>query len=150
MLAIESITDEILDLKKDRNAVILAHHYQDSEIQDLADAVGDSLELSRMARELEGGVIAFCGSHEMSADIAQRHTFRQVIGQPLRCVDECFRGGGVEGVPDHGDIVGERDARIDIGAPARRGDAHQRFVLCAARPRIAVVSISFCVLKQQG
>src|SRR5579863_8939077 len=61
MIAQASITEEILDLKRERGAVILAHHYQDAEIQDLADAVGDSLELSRKAREFEGDVIAFCG-----------------------------------------------------------------------------------------
>ena len=61
MLAVQSITEEIVDLKKARNAVILAHHYQDSEIQELADAVGDSLELARKAREFDGEVIAFCG-----------------------------------------------------------------------------------------
>ena len=61
MLAVQSITEEILDLKKSRHAMILAHHYQDSEIQELADAVGDSLELARKAREFEGEVIAFCG-----------------------------------------------------------------------------------------
>jgi len=61
MLAVGSITEEIRELKKDRKAMILAHHYQESEIQDLADAVGDSLELARKARDFEGDVIAFCG-----------------------------------------------------------------------------------------
>src|SRR5690348_1723002 len=61
MLAVASIAEEILDLKRDRGAVILAHHYQDSEIQELADAVGDSLELARKARDFSGDVIAFCG-----------------------------------------------------------------------------------------
>jgi quinolinate synthase len=61
MVAISSITEEIAELKKSRRAVILAHHYQDSEIQELADSVGDSLELARRARDFEGDVIAFCG-----------------------------------------------------------------------------------------
>src|SRR5580704_17818081 len=61
MIAVPSITDEISELKQSRRAVILAHHYQDPEIQELADAVGDSLELARMARDFEGDVIAFCG-----------------------------------------------------------------------------------------
>ena len=41
--------------------MLLAHHYQESEIQELADAVGDSLELARKAQSYEGDVIAFCG-----------------------------------------------------------------------------------------
>ena len=61
MLAVQSITDEIAELKQSRRAVILAHHYQEPEIQDLADVVGDSLELARKAREFAGDVIAFCG-----------------------------------------------------------------------------------------
>jgi quinolinate synthase len=61
MIATTSIAEEILALKEERHAVILAHHYQDAEIQDLADAVGDSLELARKAQEFSGDVIAFCG-----------------------------------------------------------------------------------------
>lgn len=61
MLAIETIVEEIQDLKRQRHAMILAHHYQESEIQELADSIGDSLELARSARNFDGGVIAFCG-----------------------------------------------------------------------------------------
>ncbi len=56
-----TLAEEILELKKEKRAVLLAHHYQESEIQELADCVGDSLELSRKAREFAGDVIAFCG-----------------------------------------------------------------------------------------
>ena len=61
MLATQTIAEEILDLKRDRRAILLAHHYQEAEIQELADSVGDSLELARKARDSEGDVIAFCG-----------------------------------------------------------------------------------------
>lgn len=61
---IEPFTDlaaEIDRLRKERNAVILAHYYQDSEIQDIADFVGDSLDLSRKAAATDADVIVFCG-----------------------------------------------------------------------------------------
>src|SRR3954453_10171300 len=56
-----SVAEEILELKRDRRAILLAHHYQDAEIQELADFVGDSLELARKARDADGDAIAFCG-----------------------------------------------------------------------------------------
>lgn len=61
----ESLKEEILRLKKERGAVILAHYYQQGEIQDLADFIGDSLALAQIARTLKEDVIVLCGVHFM-------------------------------------------------------------------------------------
>src|SRR3954464_1456940 len=62
----EELEAEIRRLKRERNAVILAHYYQEDELQDLADHVGDSLQLSQAAANTEADVIAFCGVHFMA------------------------------------------------------------------------------------
>ncbi len=79
----ESFPDDlegaILELKEQRNAVLLAHYYQESEVQDLADFVGDSLALAQAAAKVDREVIAFCGVHFMAETAKILNPDRKVV-----------------------------------------------------------------------
>jgi len=75
------LREEINRLRKERNAVILAHYYQRPELQDIADFVGDSLELSRKAQATDADVIAFCGVKFM-ADTAKILSPEKIVVLP--------------------------------------------------------------------
>jgi quinolinate synthase len=60
------LEQEIVRLKRERNAIVLAHYYQDSDVQDMADVIGDSLQLAQAAKKTNADVIAFCGVHFMA------------------------------------------------------------------------------------
>jgi quinolinate synthase len=70
MLAADALIEEIRALKTARRAVVLAHYYQESEVQDVADFVGDSLQLSQAAQATDAEVICFAGVHFM-AEVAK-------------------------------------------------------------------------------
>ena len=70
MQGVSSLQEEILRLKEDRHAIILAHNYQTADVQDIADLTGDSLELSRAAATMEGDIIVFCGVDFMAETAA--------------------------------------------------------------------------------
>src|SRR5262245_22021310 len=138
MLATATISEEILDLKKKRRAILLAHHYQAPEIQDLADVIGDSLELARKAREFEGDVIAFCGVWFM-AETAKALNPGRVVVVPDRqagcsIVDSCpvgpirkFRRNSPEHV-----IVSYINTSVEVKAESD--------ILCTSRNAVKIVN----------
>ena len=138
MLAATSISEEILDLKKQRRAILLAHHYQDDEIQELADVVGDSLELSRKARTFEGDVIAFAGVWFMAEVAKILNPDRIVVVPDKEASCSLVEGCPVEPVrayrrehPDHV-IVSYINTSADVKAESD--------ILCTSRNAVDVVN----------
>jgi len=90
---VDDISAEIRDLKKKIGATILAHYYQDGEVQDLADITGDSLKLAREATKVESPVIVFCGVLFMAETAKMLNPAKKVLLPDLRAgcslVDSC-------------------------------------------------------------
>ena len=138
MVAATTLAEEILELKTRRNAVILAHHYQDAEIQEIADFVGDSLELARAAQKMQGDVIAFCGVRFMAETAKVLNPGKVVVvpDQNAGCslVDSC----PVEGVrafrkrnPDYV-VVSYINTSVEVKAESD--------ILCTSRNAVAIVN----------
>jgi quinolinate synthase len=138
MFATATVVDEILELKKRRGATLLAHHYQEEEIQELADAIGDSLELARKAREFEGDVIAFCGVWFM-AETAKVLNPQRIVVVPDRAAScSLVEGCPVEPVrafrrqhPEYA-VVSYINTSIEVKAESD--------ILCTSRNAVEVVN----------
>jgi quinolinate synthase len=137
MIVQASLAEEIAALKQERRAVILAHHYQDPEIQDLADAVGDSLELARKAQEFSGDVIAFCGVWFMAETAKVLNPNRIVVVPDAQASCSLVESCPVDQVrayrrlhPDHA-IVSYINTSVEVKAESD--------VLCTSRNAVQVV-----------
>jgi len=138
MIVAPAIADEIVDLKRQRKAILLAHHYQSSEIQDLADVVGDSLELARKAREFSGDVIAFCGVWFMAETAKVLNPARIVVVPDREASCSLVESCPVEPVrefrrrnPDHV-VVSYINTSIEVKAESD--------ILCTSRNAVKIVN----------
>jgi quinolinate synthase len=138
MPAVATVVEQIADLKRERRAIILAHHYQVDEIQEIADSVGDSLELARRARDFEGDVIAFCGVKFMAETAKVLNPSRIVVLPDLEAgcslVDSCPASqirAYKERHPDHV-IVSYINTSVEVKAESD--------IICTSRNAVKIVN----------
>jgi quinolinate synthase len=138
MIAVDSVIDEIQRLKEKRRATILAHHYQEPEIQEIADSIGDSLELARVAQRFDGDVIAFCGVKFMAETAKVVNPSRVVVLPDINAgcslVDSC-PASAIQAYrkrnPNHV-IVSYINTSVEVKAESD--------ILCTSRNAVAVVN----------
>ncbi len=133
-----TIAEEIMALKRDRRAILLAHVYQEAEIQDVADCVGDSLELARKARDFDGDVIAFCGVWFMAETAKVLNPGRTVVVPDRDASCSLVEACPVEPVrayrrahPDHV-IVSYINTSVEVKAESD--------ILCTSRNAVQIVN----------
>jgi quinolinate synthase len=138
MLAVPTLSEEILDLKRQRRAILLAHHYQEPEIQEIADVVGDSLELARKARQYDGDVIAFCGVWFMAETAKVLNPERIVVAPDREAGCSLVESCQAEDVreyrrrnPDHV-IISYINTSVEVKAESD--------ILCTSRNAVKVVN----------
>jgi quinolinate synthase len=138
MQAVATVVEQIAELKRERRAIILAHHYQVDEIQELADSVGDSLELARRARDFEGDVIAFCGVKFMAETAKVLNPTRIVVLPDMEAgcslVDSCPASqirAFKERHPDHV-IVSYINTSVEVKAESD--------IICTSRNAVKIVN----------
>jgi quinolinate synthase len=106
------LQEKVLRLKKEKNAVILAHNYQVKEIQEVADYVGDSLGLSYQAKETEARLIVFCGVHFMAETAKIVNPAKKVV------IPDIGAGCSLADACDPADLAkAKRDYEAEYGRP---------------------------------
>jgi len=138
MVASDELADEVRRLKNSRRAIILAHHFQEAEIQEIADYIGDTLEMAVAARKLAGAVIVVCGAKFMGETVKVVNPERVLVlpdkNAGCSLVDSC----PVAAIqahrkrnPDH-IIVSYLNTSVEVKAESD--------ILCTAHNAVAVVN----------
>jgi quinolinate synthase len=111
-LVMIDLVAEIQDLKKRQNATILAHYYQDGEIQDLADFTGDSLKLARAATTVDTETIVFCGVHFMAETAKMLNPGKRVLLPDLKAGCSLAESCSAKALARHQDMLTKNGRRF--------------------------------------
>ncbi len=121
-MAQSGTAEKIQKLKEERNATILAHNYQSGDVQDIADYIGDSLELSRIAEKIEADIVVFCGVRFMAETASILSPGKKVLlpdmGAGCPMADRITAGGLRKLKAEHPDagVVGYVNTTADVKA----------------------------------